>query len=108
MRVLDWAARLSDEYQAELTLVHVLPEGADRAARSRAREELEILQEAVRVRGVLRVDTGEVSKVVAELSAEMKADLLVIGRKAEAGILGRLEMTAYSIIRQSACPVVSV
>jgi nucleotide-binding universal stress UspA family protein len=54
------------------------------------------------------VVTGEVSKVVAELSGETKADLLVIGRKAEAGVLGRLEMTAYSIIRQSPCPVVSV
>ena len=45
---------------------------------------------------------------MAELTGEMKADLLVIGRKAEAGVLGRLEMTAYSIIRQSPCPVVSV
>jgi nucleotide-binding universal stress UspA family protein len=49
-----------------------------------------------------------VAKVVSQLSAESKADLLVIGRKAEAGVLGRLEMIAYSIIRQSPCPVVSV
>jgi nucleotide-binding universal stress UspA family protein len=56
----------------------------------------------------LRVETGEVSKTVAGLGGELKADLVVIGRKAEAGVLGRLEMTAYSIIRQSPCPVVSV
>ena len=108
IRVLDWAARLAEEYQAELSLVHVLPEGADRMARSKARDELEILQAAARVPGILRVVTGEVSKVVAKLSGETKADLLVIGRKAEAGVLGRLEMTSYSIIRQSPCPVVSV
>ncbi len=108
IRVLDWAARLAEEYQAELTVVHVIPEGEPQSARSGAREELEGLQAAARARAILRVETGEVSKVVAELGGELKADLLVIGRKAEAGVLGRLEMTAYSIIRQSPCPVVSV
>jgi len=108
IRVLDWAARLAEEYQAELTVVHVVPAGETQSARSGAREELEGLQAAARARAVLRVETGEVSKVVAELGGALKADLLVIGRKAEAGVLGRLEMTAYSIIRQSPCPVVSV
>jgi nucleotide-binding universal stress UspA family protein len=108
IRVLDWAARLAEEYQAELTLVHVLPAGETQSARSGAREELEGLQAAAHARAILRVETGEVSKTVAGLGGELKADLVVIGRKAEAGVLGRLEMTAYSIIRQSPCPVVSV
>ena len=103
-RVLDWAARLAEEYQAELTLVHVVPG----ETHSGTREALERLQETARARAVLRVETGEVSRVVAGLGEELKADLLVIGRKAEAGVLGRLEMTAYSIIRKSPCPVVSV
>ena len=107
-RVLDWAARLAEEYQAELTVVHVIPAGETRRARSEARVKLEDLQAAARAPAVLRVETGEVAKVVAELGGELNADLLVIGRKAEPGILGRLEMTAYSIIRQSPCPVVSV
>jgi nucleotide-binding universal stress UspA family protein len=46
--------------------------------------------------------------VVAQLAGKLKADLLVIGRKSASGVLGRLDMTAYSIIRQSPCPVVSV
>jgi nucleotide-binding universal stress UspA family protein len=103
-RVLDWAARLAEEYQAELTLVHVV-QGETRGG---TREALERLQETARARAVVRVETGEVSRVVAGLGGELKADLLVIGRKAEAGVLGRLEMTAYSIIRKSPCPVVSV
>jgi nucleotide-binding universal stress UspA family protein len=107
-RVLDWAARLAEEYQAELTLVHVVPRDETRDACRGAREALERLQEETRARAVVRMETGEVSRVVAELSGELNADLLVIGRKAEAGVLGRLEMTAYSIIRQSPCPVVSV
>ena len=107
-RVLDWASHLAEEYQAELTLVHVMPGSDAQRARSEAQRALEHLQEAAGSQGALRVETGDVSKVVAHLAGELKADLLVIGRKAEAGVLGRLDMTAYSIIRQSPCPVVSV
>jgi nucleotide-binding universal stress UspA family protein len=108
VRVLEWAARLSEEYQAELTLVHVIPAGETDTADSEALESLKRLQEATRARAIVRVEAGEISNVVADLSRDLNADLLVIGRKAEPGILGRLEMTAYSIIRQSPCPVVSV
>ena len=107
-RVLDWAARLAEEYQAELTLVHVIHGAETSSAGSGARESLGRLLEAARARAVVRVETGEVSKVITHLARELKADLTVIGRKAESGVLGRLEMTAYSIIRQSPCPVVSV
>jgi len=108
VRVLDWANHLAEEYQAELTLVHVTPGSETQDERSEAKRALECLQAAIGSRRIARVETGDVSKVVARLAAEMKADLLVIGRKAESGVLGRLEMTAYSIIRQSPCPVVSV
>ena len=107
-RVLDWASHLAQEYQAELTLVHVSLNSEARDGHSGTRYLLERLQEAVGSTAALRVETGEVSKVVAHLAGELKTDLLVIGRKAEAGVLGCLEMTAYSIIRQSPCPVVSV
>jgi len=107
-RVLDWAARLAEEYQAELTLVHVAPGGETLNARRGVRETLGHIQAAARARAGVLVETGEVSKVVPDLGRELKADLLVIGRKADTRVLGRLEMTAYSIIRQSPCPVVSV
>jgi nucleotide-binding universal stress UspA family protein len=107
-RVLDWASHLAEEYQAEFTLLHVTPGSQTPLARSEARHALEHLVNAVGYRSDLRVEAGDVPKVVAQLAGEMKADLLVIGRKSEAGVLGRLDMTAYSIIRQSPCPVVSV
>jgi nucleotide-binding universal stress UspA family protein len=107
-RVLDWACHLAEEYQAELTLVHVTPGHETPQARSEARRALERLQQAAGCSAVLRVEAGDVSNVVAHLAGELKADLLVIGRKPAAGVLGRLEMIAYSIIRQSPCPVVSV
>lgn len=107
-RVLDWASHLAEEYQAKLTLVHVTEGGSTQHVRGEALRALMHLQEAAGSRAALRVEAGDVSKVVAQLTGELKADLLVIGRKAEAGVLGRLEMVAYTIIRQSPCPVVSV
>jgi nucleotide-binding universal stress UspA family protein len=106
--VLDWASHLAEEYQAELILVHVLPGSEAQRARGEAQRALEHLQAEAGSQGALRVEAGDVSKVIAHLTGELKADLLVIGRKAEAGVLGRLDMTAYSIIRQSPRPVVSV
>jgi nucleotide-binding universal stress UspA family protein len=107
-RVLDWASHLAEEYQAELTLVHVTEGGGTQHDRDEGLRALGQLQETAGSRAAIRVESGDVAKVVAHLSGELKVDLLVIGRKAESGVLGRLEMTAYSIIRQSPCPVVSV
>jgi len=106
-RVLEWASHVAEEYQAELTLAHVA-DSENQHARSEARRALEQLQQAAGYPAVLRVEAGDASKVVAHLAGELKTDLLVIGRKSDAGILGRLDITAYSIIRQSPCPVVSV
>ena len=46
--------------------------------------------------------------MIGEEARKAQADLLVIGRGADAGVLGRLTGEAYSIIRLSPCPVVSV
>jgi nucleotide-binding universal stress UspA family protein len=50
----------------------------------------------------------EVPHAVHDAAVNAKADLLVIGRSADHGVIGRLRTNAYSIIRQSPCPVVSV
>jgi nucleotide-binding universal stress UspA family protein len=107
-RVLDWASRLAEEYQAELTLAHIAPAGETQQARDAALQAIKRLQEAAGCQAALRVEAGDVAKTMAQLTAELKADLVVIGRKPDAGVLGRLDMVAYAIIRQSPCPVVSV
>jgi nucleotide-binding universal stress UspA family protein len=107
-RVLDWASRLAEEYQAGLTLVHVTPGSESQQKRGEARRAVEELQKSAGYPAEIRVEAGDISTVVAHLAGESKADLLVIGRKAASGVLGRLEMNAYSIIRQSPCPVLSV
>src|ERR1039457_5044861 len=63
-RVLDWASHLAEEYQAELTLVHVAPGSEAKDARSAAQHSLEHLEERVGSRATIRVEPGEVSKVV--------------------------------------------
>jgi nucleotide-binding universal stress UspA family protein len=106
-RVLDWANHLAEEYQADLTLMHVAGDES-RRAREEAVKALEALRDSTASRATIRVESGDVAKVVTRIGQEWKADLLVIGRKAESGVLGRLEVVAYSLIRQSPCPVVSV
>ena len=101
-QVLRWAAGLAAGYKAELTVVHVTTDSP------RARHALDGLQRTVGTNAAVRVEAGEPTKVVAHVAGELKADILVIGRCSTEGALGRLEMTAYSIIRQSPCPVISV
>lgn len=103
--VLGWASQMAKEYQADLTLLHVTP-GA--VADPSAATALDELQRSVGANATLLLREGDPAKVVAEAAREIQADLLVIGRRAETGLLGRLEVTAYSIIRGSPCPVVSV
>lgn len=106
-RIVEWASQLAKEYQAELTLLHVVP-GATPGAELAASTALEELRRGVGANAALQVREGDPAKVIAETARDLQADLLVIGRRAEIGLLGRLEMTAYSIIRDSPCPVVSV
>lgn len=100
-RVLEWAHQLAKEFGAELTLVHV-------GMASGTMQSIENLQVRTGSRATVRVEDGDPAKTVTRVSAELSADLLVIGRGADSGIVGRLEAAAYSIIRLSHCPVVSV
>jgi nucleotide-binding universal stress UspA family protein len=106
-RVLDWAGHLAEEYQAELTLAHALST-ENPGERQRALEEMERLRESSRFQAKLHVECAEKARMAAQLATETKADLVVIGRKPDSGARGRLDSVAYSIIRQSPCPVVSV
>jgi len=54
------------------------------------------------------VVAGDVPHTVCAQAEELGADVLVIGRSSESGLLGRLRTNAYAIIRGAHCPVVSV
>ncbi len=115
--VLDWARHLTDEYQAELTLLHVIPENdsyrprnarEEASARETVRSRLGDLAKSAGAQAMIRVEPGQPSKTAARVAADIGADLMVIGRRGVPGPSGRLEATAYAMIRQSPCPVVSV
>jgi nucleotide-binding universal stress UspA family protein len=100
---LFWAASLALQTGAALTLLHVTlgePEAA--------RRELQTLRSFVHAEAELAVATGDPAAAICAAVSQMPADVLVIGRGSAAGVFGRLRANAYSIIRQSPCPVVSV
>jgi len=113
-----WANRFATEYGAELSLVHALPDAKDSSPFEdgsnhekliqEAREKIQAVQACVRANGQVFVVAGEVASAVCTCAARERADLLVVGRGVHDDVVGRLRANAYSIIRQSPCPVVSV
>jgi nucleotide-binding universal stress UspA family protein len=117
--VVRWADAFARSRGTQLFVSHVLPvlpmgqwgycDGdLSVAMRKDAEDKAHLLVEAVGAQGDLLVETGPVVGTLRELAKAKRADLLVIGRHHESGILGRLHDTAYAIIRESPCPVVSV
>jgi nucleotide-binding universal stress UspA family protein len=102
-KTLCWAAGLAAEFGAQLMLLHVTLGAADAS-----REELVRLQSFVHVEAEIRVESGDAPSAICAAASGWNADVLVIGRGSAAGVFGRLRANAYTIIRQSPCPVVSV
>ena len=118
--VLEWAGRFAREYGAELAIVHVLPESLVQwggvyfdpewrsQAAATARGQIVRLQEELQTAGEVLIEIGDAPVEVSDVASRRKADLLVIGRGRETGLLGRLRANAYAILRESPCPVVTI
>jgi nucleotide-binding universal stress UspA family protein len=116
--VLRWAWEWAEEFHADLTVVHAIPrleppddylaaEGLTRRAEEATATVRCFLTKTGSHADIL-VDSGEPAAVVARAVKRAKADVVVIGRSPKAGGMGRLRPQAYSIIRESPCPVISV
>jgi len=117
---LSWSAQLAAEFGAHLMLVHAVAgldprtEGYHFSPEWRkflvddAETAIAALQQKAGTQAEVVLTMGPAPEMICEEARKAEADLLVIGRGADAGILGRLTGHAYSIIRQSPCPVVSV
>ena len=116
---LRWAGLFANEFGAQLTTVHAMPTAKDqpnvycdqdwKQELSRiAKDKIQTLQRSLGLDGNITVIPDEVPFAVSTTALHNNADLLVIGRSVEDGMMGRLRTNAYSIIRQSPCPVVSV
>jgi nucleotide-binding universal stress UspA family protein len=112
-------AEAAAAFAARFFIVHVIP-GAKTANGEysvadptdpdvvRAREHLEALKRRYGIPADVIIAGGEIHKAVCSEAERLNADLLIIGRSPQSGIVGRLPTHAYAIVRDSHCPVVSV
>ena len=117
-RVLHWAWGLAREFQAALTVVHVIsklesPDDflAAEALTQRDEEALSKVRCFLTKAGIhadILIEKGEPSTVIARTAEHIEASVTVIGRSSKTEGLGRLRPHGYSIIRESPCPVVSI
>lgn len=118
-KVLRWACGFATRCGAELEILHVTPSVEGMSGeyfvpnwRERFEEEaasrIEEVQNKVGTNVPVSMSSGDPAAEVCELIKKGGHDLLVIGRGSSAGVLGRIRAHAYSIIRQSPCPVISV
>ena len=117
---LAWAAHFASDFHAQLNIVHAIPAlepgfeipfGGDWKLdlANQARSDLEKLVAATGSDGSgIYVQAGEARKTVCAFAKSSCADLLIVGRGPHEGIPGTLPTTAYAIIRESPCPVISV
>ncbi len=118
-KALKWAANFAGEFQAQLIAAHITPSLEARSEyfdpdwrqylTQSAREQLDAMQKNAETNAdVLITDNNNIPSAISSAASELEADLVVIGRGSSSGMLGRLRTNAYSIIRQSPCPVVSI
>jgi len=119
LSVLRWAASFAAEQNLELRLVHAV-RGAAGAIGSATepgmyamlfeigREHIEKLQKEAGTDFELCLLAGSPGRVVRQAATGHESDLVVIGRGIIQKPLGRLRSSAYSIIREAPCPVISV
>lgn len=118
-KVLKWASCFSKRAKAELKIFHVTPsiegmsgeyfvpnwrEKFEKEAHARVAD----LQQAADTNADVEFSSGEVPTEILQMAKGNATDLLIIGRHSSGGLLGRIRAHAYSIIRQSPCPVISV
>jgi len=113
---LEFALEVAREADASIELLHVAPEGETAPEHTELRLQ-ELLVEAARGEMVkvqeappteMAALDGSVADMVRSVALSKRADLVVIGRGREGGMLGRLWSHSYSIIREAPCPVLSV
>ncbi len=120
-RVLRYASQAAKSVHANLTLVHVIPaNGSDLpveldleerlqlAKREAANHRIEALQSAASSHALVSIAIGPIRDTLTEAAGRLRADVLVIGRSSQSGVLGRLRDLSYAVARDAPCPVLSV
>ncbi len=110
-----YASQFASEFEAELQIAHVIPDlehafvaPAGHEGVAHAIEKIGEIQKCVGSQHKPVVLEGEVPHSVCGFAGRERADVLIIGRSVHTGVMNRLRANAYSIIRQSPCPVISI
>jgi nucleotide-binding universal stress UspA family protein len=119
-RALPYALSLAQEFQALLTIVHVVPPSEQKreepahAVETRTRD----LRALVEPEGDLwctpeyLVRFGAAGEVILAVAAEKQADLIVLGTRSAGGHLGvathAVAATAHTVVSHARCPVLTV
>jgi nucleotide-binding universal stress UspA family protein len=118
--VLGRAAEFAREFGARLSIVHAIPSSATRLGgfyfdpdwrtqlTRTAMEHIGVLRREMGIEASVAIEAGEPPLVVTTAAEATSADLLVIGRGSTPRAHGHLPTNAYSIVRQSKCPVVTI
>ncbi len=119
--VLRYTSQAAQSVHANLTLVHVIPasrpdlpveldleERLQSAKKEAAILRIEALQSAAGSHAQLSIAIGPIRDMLTEAARRLRADVLVIGRSPQSGVLGRLRDLSYTIARDAPCPVLSV
>ena len=117
-RVIRWAMEFGQQAGAEVQLIHVIPGDPQKhefTARllveqlfPGASDALDTIQGEVDSKLEVLLRMGKPAQVIHDQACSQKADLVVVGRGVIQKALGRLRSTAYAIIREAPCPVISV
>jgi nucleotide-binding universal stress UspA family protein len=66
------------------------------------------LQNTARSHALVSVAIGPIKDMLTAEARRFRADVLVIGRSPQPGVLGRLRDLSYALARDAPCPVLSV
>jgi nucleotide-binding universal stress UspA family protein len=113
VNLIRYADDLARRFSAKLRLVHavaVIParHGFRSLVLQEAHDRILNLQKEAGTNLDVKVEGGVISTVVSNAAQRFDGDLVVIGRGGLQHTLGRLRTNAYSIIRDSPCPVLSI
>jgi nucleotide-binding universal stress UspA family protein len=116
--LLKWAVQFTCEQGAVLQVVHAVdaavlvgagePDPVRDSPFGVAREKLDASQAEAGTKLDIKVALGPVSQVVREAALDHEADLVLIGRGVIQEGLGQIRSSAYEVVRDSPCPVISV
>ena len=116
-KVLRFASEFAQSWSASLHVIHVppsidwsagewFPDETQQLVKAASREKLESLLADTGCEATVHTEGLEAPAYAAQVIRDVQADVLVVGRSPEHGLLGGGD--AFSLIRESPCPVISV